>query len=253
MSRKSPAFSFYPDSWIGGTMRMPPMQRAAYIDLLANQWLEGAFDSACALLVCRGIKEADVLAVLDSKFELVDGLYFNRRLEEERKKQAAKSEAGRIGGSKSQSNSQAKRKQTAKQTSSKPASEIQHSVSDSVSDSITDTDSHTPLPPKGDAAGAVVAEDLEIPDSLDRPEFRKAWSNWIAFHKSAGKPLNPVTAQFQIEHLARQGPDKAVKDLELTMLSAREPGKIWDSDREWKNGNGSVNGTAKTKKRVWDK
>jgi hypothetical protein len=37
------------------------------------------------------------------------------------------------------------------------------------------------------------------------PEFRKAWSNWIAFHKSAGKPLNPVTAQFQIEHLARQG------------------------------------------------
>jgi uncharacterized protein YdaU (DUF1376 family) len=117
MSRKSPAFSFYPDSWIGGTMRMPPMQRAAYIDLLANQWLEGAFDFACALLVCRGVKEADVRAVLDSKFELVDGLYFNRRLEESVKSKRQKARR--------EEQEEAKANQTVKQNLSKQPSRRQ--------------------------------------------------------------------------------------------------------------------------------
>ena len=81
-------------------MRMPPMQRAAYIDLMANQWLEGPFTLEVALMVSRGVPEKEVKAVLQSKFIQSDGLYYNERLEQERKKQIANSDKQSRNGKK---------------------------------------------------------------------------------------------------------------------------------------------------------
>jgi uncharacterized protein YdaU (DUF1376 family) len=264
MANKSPAFSFYADNYLGGTMRMPPLQRAAYMDLLANQWIGGAFDFATALLVCRGVPEADVKAVLEAKFVMADGKYLNSRLEKERERQetfrSKQSKNGKKGGrpkasenpneSQTKSNPNPTIKPNQSQTITQTQSQKKPSVSVSVSDldSISDSESHPPTL-QGDA-GCAVADNLKIPKSLDTTGFRKAWESWIAFYKSAGKPLNPITGQFQLEHLARQGPDKAVRDLVLTMRSAREPGKIWDSDREGRSQSGTE---TKAKKRTWDK
>lgn len=159
MGRKSPAFSFYPDSWIGGTNRLTPLQRAAYIDLLSNQWLEGCFDFATALLVCRGVPESDVRIVLERKFSRQDGLFYNERLEEERRKQAVKREAGSKGGSKRQANRLANGKQKSSKRVSKPSSKSLGSVSDSVSDSVS-TSKHKPNGFVADATGAPTPEQV---------------------------------------------------------------------------------------------
>ena len=254
--RKSPAFSFYPDSWFLGTSNMTAAQEGIYIRLLCLQWSSGSFSVEQAFNNSkRSASNEDIQHVLDSKFKLVNGLYFNERLENERSAQQARSEnarnAGKISGKARDKtplkeptnerlgngtpNGTTNGKRTEHPTEQPTENEHSDSVSDSVSVSVLDSnsDSHTPLPPKGGTVCAgVVAEDLQIPDSLDTPEFRKAWKAWIEFHKSAGKPLNPISAQFQLEQLQRQGVDKAVKDLILTMSSAREPGKIWDSDRD---------------------
>ena len=156
MARKSPAFSFYPDSWLGGTMRMPPEQRAAYIDLMANQWLEGPFSMETALVVCRGCSEKSVTAVLNSKFVCRGGLYCNDRLEEERQKQSQFAEKqaknGAKGGrprvpKKNPNEPQTKAKlnpnetQTITQTESQTITQKKLSVS--VSDSVLDLGSNS--------------------------------------------------------------------------------------------------------------
>lgn len=142
MARKSPAFSFYPNDWFGGTMVMPPLQRAAYIDLMSLQWVSVGFSREEALVVCRGIPEADVDAVLDAKFvELKPNRFFNERLEEERKKQGNRVNAARENGKKggrpkthSEPKGKAKRKPTGE-----PTEKLSVSVSDSVS--VTGADS----------------------------------------------------------------------------------------------------------------
>jgi uncharacterized protein YdaU (DUF1376 family) len=156
MARKSPAFSFYPDSWLGGTMRMLPEQRAAYIDLMANQWLEGPFTLETALVVCRGCSEKSVTAVLNAKFVCRGGLYCNDRLEEERQKQVqfAQKQAkngvkgGRPKGSKKNPNeTQMKPKQNPDESQTITQTETQtitqKKLSVSVSDSVLDTSSNS--------------------------------------------------------------------------------------------------------------
>lgn len=165
-------------------MRLTPNQRAAYIDLIANQWLDGAFTFATALLVCRGVPESDIAFVLEQKFTQQDGLYFNERLEEERQKQQAKSDAGRLGGSKRQAKDQANVKQSGKQitkqTSSKPASKTQ--PSDSVSDSVSISDPR--VPPVGPPVG-----DWEIPEHLDCPDVRESLDRYRLMRIRIRKPI----------------------------------------------------------------
>lgn len=134
-------------------MRMPPVQRAAYMDLLAAEWLEGPFDRDTALLLCRGVPEADVDAVLAAKFVKNDGgLYFNRRLEDERDKQAEKSRKGKKAARARWSDDGDKCQTDAKADTKPHANGYAHEVcqndarrmpsdSDSDSDSVFNTDS----------------------------------------------------------------------------------------------------------------
>jgi uncharacterized protein YdaU (DUF1376 family) len=103
MSRKSPAFSFYPDSWVGGTRRMSLIEKAIYIELLSDQWLNGPFSLEMACRICAEASPDKVEEVIRCKFsETEDGFFFNERLEHERAKQEeryrAQRENGRKGG-----------------------------------------------------------------------------------------------------------------------------------------------------------
>lgn len=146
MTRKSPAFSFYPDSWIGGTALMSSDEKAVYIDLLCVAWLHGGFTRQQALIFCRGVATEIVDLVINTKFhEESDGRFVNNRLEQERSKQQVRSENGKKGGRPEK----AKRKLNAKLNESKTLSKTKHSVSDSVSvsDLISTTDSNSETEP----------------------------------------------------------------------------------------------------------
>jgi uncharacterized protein YdaU (DUF1376 family) len=99
MARKSPAFSFYPDSFIGGTLTLSTAETGVYIKLLAASWLHGQLSFSFCLAFCSDIDSVLVERILRLKFqEITPGCWINQRLEEERKKQQIRSENGKKGG-----------------------------------------------------------------------------------------------------------------------------------------------------------
>lgn len=184
-NRKSPAFSFYPDSWFGGTMLMTPAQKGIYIDLLAIQWVKGGFSREQALLVLRGVTEDDVDAVLSDKFEETKSNWFsNPRLREEQEKQANRREKlsanGKKGGRpKKQTESKSKSKTESR---TKPTEKPSVSVSDSVLD--TDSGSDSNVVKGGKRPTTQIERPSEVSEVL--------WREWLAVRRA--KRSGPVTA-----------------------------------------------------------
>lgn len=84
---KDPAFLFYPNDWIGGTMTLTRHQKGCYIDLLVAQFNSGPL-SIDHIKTILGTDQAS-WTVLSSKFkETGDGRWFNERLETEKAKRS---------------------------------------------------------------------------------------------------------------------------------------------------------------------
>jgi uncharacterized protein YdaU (DUF1376 family) len=106
---KSPAFQFYPDSWLSSKdiLLMTPSEEGAYIRLLAIAWLEpdcGLPDNDSELAVLSRLgKEWDGRSRerIRAKFRAEGGRLYNDRLLEERRKQAEWSRKSSAGGKKS--------------------------------------------------------------------------------------------------------------------------------------------------------
>lgn len=82
---KDPAFLFYPNDWIGGTMGMTFEEKGAYMELLMLQFNRGHMTSHMI-----GHTVGQLWVKIEDKFKVdADGLYFNERLEEEQKKRKA--------------------------------------------------------------------------------------------------------------------------------------------------------------------
>jgi len=94
---KDPAFLFYPNDWLGGTMTMTRHQKGCYIDLLMAQFNSGplSIEQVKAVL---GVDQAS-WTVLQEKFSIdASGRFFNERLAAEidkRKKFCASRRANR--------------------------------------------------------------------------------------------------------------------------------------------------------------
>jgi uncharacterized protein YdaU (DUF1376 family) len=79
---KDPAFLFYPNDYIGGTMGLTFEEKGAYMELLMMQFNRGHMTKDMIGRVVGHLWD-----VLEDKFEKDEnGLYFNRRLEEEQNK-----------------------------------------------------------------------------------------------------------------------------------------------------------------------
>ena len=88
---KDPAFLFYPNDWIGGTMGMTLEEKGAYIELLMMQFNRGHMTSHMIGLIVGQLWDK-----VKDKFEVDDkGLYFNRRLDEESEKRKRFTESRR--------------------------------------------------------------------------------------------------------------------------------------------------------------
>ena len=76
-----------------------------------------------------------------------------------------------------------------------------------------------------------------VPKQLDSQEFRKAWQNYLDWwFANRGSPMDPIQRTHQLQDLMNRGPEKAIADLKLTMTNSSNPGRIWDSSRENRQG-----------------
>lgn len=101
---KPPAFQFYPDDFLGGTVTMSNCERGLYISLLCIQWSKGVVSKSDIDRIATPSFTGDVAIVIGKFKELEQGVFQNERLEKERKKQTeyrdACSSAGKSGASK---------------------------------------------------------------------------------------------------------------------------------------------------------
>jgi uncharacterized protein YdaU (DUF1376 family) len=227
MARKSPAFSFYPDSWFLGTSNLSAAQEGIYIRLLCLQWSNGAFSVEQAFDHSkRSASETDIMTVLQAKFKLLNGLYLNERLENERSLQQVRAENAKKAGKKSgEQRSKNKNKATANErllngtgnetattTATQSPTENEHSDSDSVSDSVLNTDSES-----GSERGDSPLHFL--PEEFHTTEFLQLWDKRRQKHvEFEGRPLSEVQAREELMEFRRRGYENSIKDLKTTIL-----------------------------------
>lgn len=88
---KDPAFLFYPNDYIGGTMGMSFEEKGAYVELLIMQFNRGHMTEH---MIVQTVGQ--IWAHLKDKFSVdEDGLYYNKRLDEEKEKRRQHSEKQR--------------------------------------------------------------------------------------------------------------------------------------------------------------
>lgn len=99
---KPPAFQFYPDDFLGGTLHFTDAEVGLYIRLLSVQWSAGSLPDDDAELASYGKGGTPVHRVREKFQKGSDGRLRNERLEVERRKQAEfrdkQAENGRKGG-----------------------------------------------------------------------------------------------------------------------------------------------------------
>jgi len=82
---KDPAFLFYPNDWLGGTLGMTLEEKGAYMELLMMQFNRGHM--TCHMI---GQVVGQIWVKLEVKFKKDEnGLYYNERLEQEIEKRKA--------------------------------------------------------------------------------------------------------------------------------------------------------------------
>lgn len=109
MARNAPAFQFYVDDFLGGTVHMSCEEVGLYVRLLCLQWSHGVITDRHIRAFAGTVSPESVTFVLTEKFAQVEGGYQNARLEQVRETSIARREAGSRGGSNRQANLQAKR------------------------------------------------------------------------------------------------------------------------------------------------
>jgi len=112
---KDPAFLFYPNDYLGGTMGMTLEEKGGYMELLMMQFNLGKFTEAQAkqvLSICFDV----AWPMLKLKFETDGTFYWNKRLATEIQKRKDFSESRRINasGPKTKKESKSKLKASAK-------------------------------------------------------------------------------------------------------------------------------------------
>lgn len=91
---KDPAFLFYPNDWMGGTMTFNRHLKGCYIDVLMAQFNSGPL-SLEEVKTVLGSDFGTAWPTLQKKFKTAGGLFFNERLEAEKEKRRQYSDSRR--------------------------------------------------------------------------------------------------------------------------------------------------------------
>lgn len=58
---------------------------------------------------------------------------------------------------------------------------------------------------------------MQLPPTLDTPQFRQAWADWVQHRKEIKCKLTPLATQKQIRQLVDWGHDKAIAAIEQSI------------------------------------
>ena len=219
MSKKLPAFQFYPGDWMkDSALRLcSTFARGLLVDLLCHM-----FDSSkrgCLILPCgKPWTRQQVIKVVScgepvdqveqGLDELVengvikvhaDGYYYSSRMIRDQEIRDIRSKAGSKGGSKNAANRVANTKQTNE---------------DEVEDEDEDSDNSNSEKKKEDPP------QTEFPPELDAQNFHDAWDRWHAYRREAKlKSWVASTRKIKLNQLAKLGADHAITAIDHSIAN----------------------------------
>lgn len=187
---KDPAFLFYSDNFMSGTMFMDNEQVGKYIRLLCAQHLTGHLHEKDMLIICKTKDEQ----IFDKFVRDENGKYFNPRLELEINKRKAFSDSR-------SKNRMGKTETSKKHIKKKSKTSVQH-LEDGNGNEIENINE-------------VVIKPFESEN------FERAWSNWITYRKQIGKPYRSVMSeQAALKKLSEHPEDTAIKMIEESIANS---------------------------------
>ena len=237
---KAPAFQFYADDFIGGTITMSHQERGLYILLLCLQWTQGKITADDIAHLSAETPQHSVFKVRSKFLVSEDGGLRNQRLEQERAKQAAfrvkKEEAGKAGAEKRWHNH---------------STPIVLPMANGMANGMANDSSPSPSPspkeeeePKKNRKSFDVSA-IEIPEALNTAGFLNAWDRWCDHRREMKKPLTKTSTEHQLKELAGMGESRAIAALHHSVKNGwqgiYEPTKtataseVPSGPRSWRN------------------
>jgi len=191
---KDPAFLFYPNDYIGGTMGMTFEEKGAYMELLMMQFNRGHMTTHMI-----GQTVGQLWDKIQDKFTQDDnGLWYNVRLEEEKIK--------RQEFTKSRRNNVSGKNQHTKNKKHNEGHKIGHMTTHMEDENINENKDKT----------------IDIIYPFDSKNFKKWWGYWKEYKKKEHKfkyasHISEQAAAKELANLASGDEEKAIKIIEQSM------------------------------------
>jgi uncharacterized protein YdaU (DUF1376 family) len=208
-------YPFHIGDFNNATRHLTRIERSVYRDLLDLYYdtesaiPESLDDIARRILVRSKPERAALGLVLSEFFTLIDGLYRNKRADEEIAKYRVKSELASLAGKASATS----RRNRAKTSVERPLNER------ATNQEPETKNQNQVIPPTPPAGGKGFDWFADLPAGLDCSEFRAAWTNWVAYRKSIKRPLTLASAPAAFKKALEVGVPAAIKGFETSMAN----------------------------------
>jgi len=208
---KPPAFQFYPDDFLGGTMHFSDAETGLYIRLLCVQWSTGGLPDSDAELASYGKGETQIVRVRSKFSKCDDGLLRNERLEIEREKQEAYRLSRSING-----------KQGGRPCKPHGKHKVLKTKAQESSPSPSPSPSPTPAPnlqssPNGASAPGAAFTLQEFPESIRSARVMNKWTVWQTVRRGMKKANWLTLFNSQAEWLSQFNEPKVFEILDQSI------------------------------------
>lgn len=241
-NRRAPAFQFYADDFLAGTMEMSQAEVGAYIRLLCHQWNRGSIpvEAEKQQRLAGGSVSVDVLA----KFPADEsGLLKNKRMESERQKQAAYREQQRKKGLISAEVRKGVNRCTNHGTNHGSTGVPTEAQPDTQPNTQPEGNSPSPSPNKyKEASKWHLALGLELPENLQTDNCLSALNDWLAYKKERRTAYKTVGLKTLLAKLSRE-----FTAAELPMAIERSISNNWQGIFKQDNGNAQAGSNTPSK------
>ena len=214
---KAPAFQFYADDFVGGTVDLSAEDVGCYIRLLCYQWGRGEIPAAKA--ACDRVAGCAVSPEVMAKFPDRK----NPRMERERVKQVEYREA------QSKNGANGARKRWHGDAIATLSPDHSTAIVSPMASGMARNGSPSPSPSPDSASASDAARregNRKLPESLSTVPFRASWEKWCIYSadKNNGRPLPFATVDSHLETLRKLGPIDGVAAIENAIArNLREP------------------------------
>ena len=212
-------YPFHIGDFNNATRHLTRIQRSVYRDLLDLYYgmdspIPASVDDIARRILARSkLERAALDLVLSEFFTLADGLYRNKRADEEIAKYRAKSEIASLAG-----------KASATSRRNKVATSVERPLNERATNQEPETKNQNQnqnqvIPPNPPAGGKGFDWFVDLPEELDTPEFREAWLEWVKYRRKIKKPFPPASAPAMWRKAQAAGVQAAIDGFETSMAN----------------------------------